>query len=176
MSKNRTAQKNAGSLPAEIADDDTSFDKEELDALADAESEDDGPPDGFDINAELTRADGWAVKGEGLIILGRLINRQEFRGGDGKMRAFYSVLLQRKCRAVIGQGDEAAEGWLEKGQTVNVDDSAALGMLESRSKDGGTYDVWIRYGEKEKLKGKAGQTFWPAEVKLRMVKPPQRLD
>jgi len=175
MAKNRDKQRTGGTLPEEIPDD-TQFNPEELDALTDAESSDDGPPDGFDINAELTRADGWAVKGEGYTIQGRLLNRQEFRGGDGKMRAFYSVLLHRKCKAVIGQGDEANEGWLEKGQTVNVDDSAALGQLESRAKDGGVYDVWIRYGEKERLRGKAGQTFWPAEVRLRMVKPPSRMD
>lgn len=170
MSKKNRA---SGNLPAEVTDD-TSFNPAELEEGSAGldEMSDSAPPEGFDIDAELVRGDGWATKGEGYIIQGRLKGRQEFRGGDGKMRAFYSIVLARKCHAVIGKGDEAEPGILEPGQIVNVDDSAALGQLESRAKDGGVYDVWIRYGAKEKLQGKPGQTFWPAEVKLRMVKSP----
>lgn len=167
--------RNADSLPAPVSED-TSFNPAELEegsaGLDDTGFENSEPPEGFDIDAELVRGDGWAIKGEGYVIQGRLKGRQEFRGGDGKMRAFYSIILARKCHAVIGKGDDAEPGILEPGQIVNVDDSAALGQLESRAKDGGVYDVWIRYGAKEKLQGKPGQTFWPAEVKLRMVKPP----
>lgn len=164
MSK-RNRERNGGTLPAEVPDD-ISFDPAELEKDLPTDEE---PPEGFDIDAELIRADGWAEKGEGYVIMGRLLGRQEFRGGDGKPRAFYSVQLAKPARAVIGTGDDAEKGILQKGQICNVDDSAALSQLIERSKDGNLYDVWIRYGAKEKLAGK-NQTFWPADVKLKLVK------
>jgi hypothetical protein len=129
-------------------------------------------PDGFDINANLQRGDGWAVKEAGLIVLGRLVGKSDFKGGDGKPRVLYQVRLSKAVKAIIGSGDDAAEGELQPGQLCNVDGSAALAELDKYCNNGGVYDVYVKYLEKRPIGG--GQTYWDANVKLKQIKAPSR--
>lgn len=130
------------------------------------------PPAGFDINVSRSKGDGWMVKEKGNTTMGRLLGRFEFEGDDNKVRAFYQVKTHMETKCIVGTGDDAEEKNLPAGSVVNIDESKALEDLANRSVDGGVYDVWLQYGEKEK--GKRGRSgFWPATVKLKMVKPPQ---
>ncbi len=129
-------------------------------------------PEGFDeIVSSADRADGWAIKGEGVIVQGRLISRTVMRkvGRDGSRRAFYTLVLQRDCECTTGKGEEAKQVTLTKGDTVNVDESTALQDLEPRTRDGGVYDVWIKYGKQD-----PESQFWPAAIRLRVIKEPTR--
>jgi hypothetical protein len=127
-------------------------------------------PDGFDINVGRQMADGWARKGKGFIIQGRLLGRVS---NDDK--AYYQVALQKPCFATTGKGDEVQEVTLNEGQIVNVDESKALEDLNKYSSNGGIYDVWIMYGEKQQLP--KGGSFWPVVngPRVKMIKAPPKL-
>ena len=129
-------------------------------------------PDGFDIMAGRELADGWAMKDKGNTIQGRLVGR--FTMGDD--RAFYQVKLDKPCKAITGRGEETVEVVLQPGNLVNVDESKAMDDLRKYCENGGTYDVWIMYGEKQKLEG--GNTFWPIVngPRVKTVKPPPKFD
>lgn len=135
-------------------------------------NEKNGIPDGFDIMAGRELADGWAMKAKDNVIQGRLIGR--FTMGDD--RAFYQVKLDKPCKAFVGRGDETQETVLQAGQLVNVDESKAMDDLRKYAENGGTYDVWIMYGEKQKLEG--GNTFWPIVngPRVKQVKAPPKFD
>lgn len=139
-------------------------------------AEDDAPP-GFDeVVTSSSRADGWAKKGEGFVIQGRLISRTTMReqDRDGKRRSFYTIELQAKAAATTGKGDDVEDVTLEPGDLINVDESAALEDLEPRTRDGGVYDVWIKYGKQQESSKKGQKGFWPATIRLRTIKPATR--
>lgn len=125
-------------------------------------------PDGFDITVGRQNSDGWARKGKGFTIQGRIINRID----QGDDKAFYQILLHKECFAVTGKGDETKEITLKEGQIVNVDESKALEDLKKYATNGGVYDVWIMYGEKQQLA--SGGSFWPVVngPRVRMIKKP----
>lgn len=129
-------------------------------------------PEGFTETVSTTeRGAGWVIKKEGVIVQGRLLGRQEMSktGRDGSARAFYRVKLQRDCLCVVGKGDDSQEATIVPGEVVNVDESYALQELEPRTRDGGVYDVWIRYGKQDE-----DSKFWPADIKLRVIEEPTR--
>jgi hypothetical protein len=128
-------------------------------------------PDGFDINAGRSQADGWAKKEKDNVIQGRLIGRYTMGDED---RAYYQIMLQKPCKAITGKGDESEEVTLTEGQLVNVDESTAMKDMRTYAGNGGVYDVWIKYGEKQKIdKG----TFWPIVngPRVKMIKAPPKL-
>lgn len=129
-------------------------------------------PDGFDeVVSSSDRADGWVAKKEGAIVQGRLIGRTEMNktNRDGSPRAFYRIELQQDCECVVGTGEESKLLTLTRGDMVNVDESMALQDLEPRTRDGGVYDVWIRYGKQDEQ-----SKFWPADIRLRVIQDPTR--
>jgi hypothetical protein len=129
-------------------------------------------PSGFDISAGRVMGDGWAKKEKGNIICGRLLGRHAMEDD----RAFYQVELSYPCKAFQGKGDDTQEVTLQKGDVVNIDESKAVQGMRKYIQfmdHGGVYDVWIKYGEKQKLDG--GNTFWPIEngPRLKEVKKPK---
>jgi hypothetical protein len=130
-------------------------------------------PDGFDTFAGRVMGDGWMKKEKGNVCQGRLLGRNEMDDGE---RAFYQVQLDKDCKAITGKGDDTKEVILKKGSIVNIDESKALHDMRKYAKNlqwGGVYDVWILYGEKQKLDG--GNTFWPIinGPRLKQVKAPK---
>jgi len=129
-------------------------------------------PDGFDISAGRVLADGWAIKEKDNVICGRLLGRNSMNDD----RAFYQIKLTHSCKALTGKGDDTISVVLQPGNVVNVDESKAMdGMRKyiQYMEHGGLYDVWIKYGEKQKLDG--GNTFWPIVdgPRLKEVKKPK---
>ena len=127
-------------------------------------------PDGFDVMAGRELADGWAKKEKGNTIQGRLMGR--FTMGD-EGRAFYQVRLDKPSKAITGKGDETQEVLLEKGKLINVDESKAMEDLRKYATNGGVYDVWICYGEKQKTDN---GTFWPIVngPRVKVIKAPPK--
>lgn len=107
-------------------------------------------PDGFGIKVGRERGDGWAVKKEGNEVVGRLMGRHEFKGLQGKTRAYYQIVLQKEALASVTDPDvedaEPVEMMLPVGSTLNVDEMASLKDLAPYTKDGSTYDVWFCFG------------------------------
>lgn len=129
-------------------------------------------PDGFDIMAGRELADGWAMKEKGNTIQGRLMGRFTM----GEDRAYYQIKLDKPTKAITGRGDETAEVVLPPGKVVNVDESKAMEDLRKYAENGGVYDVWIMYGEKQKTPD--GGSFWPIinGPRARQVKAPPKFD
>jgi len=129
-------------------------------------------PDGFDIMAGRELADGWAMKEKGNTIQGRLMGRFTM----GEDRAYYQIKLDKPTKAITGRGDETAEVVLAPGKVVNVDESKAMEDLRKYAENGGVYDVWIMYGEKQKTPD--GGSFWPIinGPRARQVKAPPKFD
>lgn len=132
-------------------------------------------PDGFDIRANRVMGDGWMKKAEGATVIGRLLGRvQNGEDDKGEPKYFFQVKIDERSPevgATTGSGDETEDITLSLGQIVNVDASAALSELHNYSQNGGVYDVYIKFGAKEKAKK---GTFWPAIVRLSMVKAPPK--
>lgn len=132
----------------------------------------DEPPSGFTEQVASTdRAAGWVIKREGVIVQGRLLGRQEMRSQD---RAFYRIELHRDVECTVGKGEDAKEVTCVIGEIVNVDESTALEDLEPRTRDGGIYDVWIRYGKQAESNRKGQKGFWPADIRLKVIEEPTR--
>lgn len=137
-------------------------------------------PKDFTLNVGRDRGDGWAMKVEGNEIEGRLVGRASYRDkSTGKERSFYQIKLHRPCAAVIPEDPEnpdsdTVEGELPKDAIVNVDETAKLSDLAPYTKDGGVYNVWMAYGEKQNLGG--GRTMWQVfGPKLQVVRKPEEL-
>lgn len=109
-------------------------------------------PEGFDIKIGRERGDGWLAKKEGVVVMGRLLGRHEFKGKGGKMRGFYQILLSQGTTAMVTDPDDeeavSVEMELKEGQILNVDEIKKLEDLRPYVKDGGTYDVWFALGAK----------------------------
>lgn len=134
-------------------------------------------PAGFDISVGREQSEGWVVKEEGNTVLGRLLGRYSFRGDDGRERWYYQVKVEQQVK-ILPYSEEPAEKVepviASPGAVVNVDESAALEDLESKSNDGGVYDVWFSYKAKTKSKSGPGG-FWPVHgPKLKIVKAPPK--
>lgn len=141
-------------------------------------------PEGFTINAGRDRGEGWVKKEEGNVVQGRLVGRQSYKNKRGKTRAFYQIMLSKKCKIQIANpdfNDEADEDTSnmamidsdgEEGMTVNVDEFKMLEDLESFTRNGGVYDVWFVMGPKVDIDN--GQTMWTllAGPKVAIVQPP----
>jgi len=127
-------------------------------------------PDDFDIDLSKEMGLGWALKSEGAIVCGRLVRRVKMPNGkDGKPRSFYQIRI-RDGYEVIATDEESDDPIkLVGGDLVNVDNSSALDRLNDFCDDGGIYEVWIRYGAKIPISG--GNTYWPATLKIKVVKP-----
>ncbi len=132
-------------------------------------------PKEFDRDLSRARGSGWVVKDEGVTVCGRLINRVVLGPGlDGKPKSFFQILLREGYPvevSTLNDDDEKIQVTAESGEIVNLDSSAALDRLHDFCGDGGVYDVWIRFAEKISLKG--GLSYWPAEVKIKVVKTAQ---
>lgn len=140
-------------------------------------------PDGFDINIERERGEGWIKKEEGNVVLARILSRQEYRNKRGKTRAFYQLQLLQEAACQVPNPDfneEAEEDSenpsmidkvLSEGAIVNCDEFKKLEDLKPYTKDGGVYDVWFAIGEKIELDG--GNSMWTVKgPRLKVVKKP----
>lgn len=145
-------------------------------------------PDGFNINVGRERGDGWVKKEEGNEVLGRLLGRYTYES-RGKKRAYYQIRLLKPCRAEVlnPQYDpdneelmeeekipERLDATLEEGAIVNLDETVKLADLQSRTGDGGVYDMWLVYGKKQDIGD--GQTMWNiVGPRLRLVEKASEL-
>lgn len=136
-------------------------------------------PKGFDVRVGRERGDGWLKKSAGLVVFGRLLGRYIMKGhenDDGTARVFYQIRLGEGSQvSAVFQDEETKEKKeviLTEGKILNVDEHKALEDLEAYAKDGGVYDVWMKYVEQRKMSGKGNRTFWDMKGPfLKTIKP-----
>lgn len=128
-------------------------------------------PDGFEqVTAERVRH--WLVKGEGVVLYGRLVGRF-----DGKNGPYYQVKLLASCGVAetVGEGEnkKKVESIAVIDDVINVDGHKALeDTLRTLCDDGGKYEIYAIYGKQVAIQG--GHTFWPVVVHKNVVKRPTR--
>jgi hypothetical protein len=141
-------------------------------------------PEGYDINAERTRGEGWIKKEFGNVVNAEILAVHEYKNKRGKTRQFLQMKLISKAKCQIDNPDfneEADEDddnramievELDEGSTVNCDVFKKLEDIVPYAKNGGKYNVWFVIGKKMDLDG--GNTMWDlaAGPKLRCVKKP----
>lgn len=145
--------------------------------MEDKKSKNGGAPEGFDMNVGRQLGDGWVIKGEGVVVQGRLLGRfiGNQKDDDGVFQAFYQIKLQVPCKASHKEkgSEESTEVMLQAGQILNVGEHKALEELSAYCRDGGIYDVWFKYGKQEKISG-SRRTFWTVDgPRLKVIKPRQ---
>lgn len=145
-------------------------------------------PEGYDINAERTRGEGWVKKEYGNVVNGEIVSVHEYKTKRGKTRQFFQMKLLSKCKVQIenpefneeADEDDTNTAFLEKeldeGAIVNCDVFKKLEDIVPYAKNGGVYGVWFVIGKKVDLDG--GNTMWElaAGPKLRCFKKPARED
>ncbi len=130
---------------------------------------DDGSPEGFDINLGRAQGDGWIEKEPGTVVHGRLLGQFEIPGQNkGELQKIYQVKLFSPCKASVGKGEENKTINLEIGQILNVHETKAIEDLSTKCGDGGTYDVWFKYVD-QNPKTKFWSVIGP---KVKVVKAP----
>lgn len=138
----------------------------------------DAAPDRFKTKVGREDGDGWAKKEPGNIIQGRVLGRYEFRGNDGKLRAFYQIKLQEPCKATTKNEDDEDkydEVTLIADQIVNLDEVSRLSDLADHCRDGGVCDVWLKFVGKKARKG-SQNTPWVFEGPfVDVIQPPKRV-
>lgn len=149
---------------------------------------DDELPAGFDTRVGREQGEGWLVKAPGAVVCGRLIGRFVMKGmkdDDGNYRAFYQVKLdsragifdgKKKVGPLTGTRKDDAKNdedvVFQDGDIVNIGEHKALEDLSPFTRDGGTYDVWFKYLNEEKLQGRGNRTFWQLKgPALATIKP-----
>ncbi len=150
-------------------------------------------PAGFDTRVGRERGDGWLKKTAGQVIVGRLLGRFGMKGqtnDDGSVRVFYQVQLAEGCKMVKDgkevegvfamwqnpdNKDDKQEVVLTAGQIVNIDEHKALEDLGPYTRNGGIYDVWMKYLAEDPIPGKKNRTFWRMKgPHLKTIKPATR--
>lgn len=133
------------------------------------------PPAGFTVKVGREDGIGWVKKAPGNVVHGKLNGRHEFRGQDGKMRAFYQITLQSDCHVTSKNEDDETkydEFVAKAGDVVNLDEVAKISDLADKCSDGGVYNVWMVFKEKVKRPGSTN-TPWNFEGPyVEVIKPP----
>lgn len=134
--------------------------------------------DGYQ-QGNAVRGGGWYQIQAGDVIKGELLGRFEMKGvknRDGSARMYYQIRLDTPARAMVenpnakGRDDKYQEVTLPPGETLNVDERAALADMAPLATDGGRYNVIIIV--KPKLKLEDNTTFWPMDWHKRVLQHP----
>ena len=130
-------------------------------------------PDGFRRRTSVSDAP-WLSLETGNTMTGRLVGRFLMQGTE-PIRAYYQVeLTSGSVKVRKGSGDDAEVVEAKAGDVINVNESAKIRYLKDKEIPevlaGAEYDLWMRVGEKLKLKG--GRTMWDIDSGVKMVKAP----
>jgi hypothetical protein len=125
---------------------------------------------------EVVQTRMWAVKEEGIIILGIPIGRIK---KSSSMRAdqeqwFYEFVLERPTKVVTGSGDNETKFVAKVGDIICIDEFAAVANWRHLLPDdnGNGHSVWLKFLGKEKLD--QGRTMWKTSQGKKPVKGVKR--
>ena len=132
-------------------------------------------PEGF-VRVQAAPDAPYFVLEEGNTIQGKLLGlyeRDDKRSVTGKTK-FFQVEISEPCTVRTGRGEDVEIGEAEVGEIVNLNYTPMTKSLEDYARKtlrGGEYDVFATItGGKKKLAN--GNTMWPIDVFVKVVKEP----